>query len=154
MWDYGDIYGEHTVDVYYTYNQETRQMFSILEDLNESQYNQITEMEPSSATDSGRKASPIPSLAVEDSQNTCQGQIPKKPFIKIILLVKPMRQPHQLRDLYKSVKYTFYPFSLFDALQHSTLNTSLHSSSRRAMQILHASQGYFSRELVRRLHGM
>ncbi|CAG8475869.1 4585_t:CDS:2 [Paraglomus occultum] len=165
MWDSGDIYGEHTVDVYY--NQETRQMFSILEDLNEGQCNRITEMEPSGAIDSGGKpaasnnerantTSPnltiTSSLAVEDSQNMCQGQIPKKPFIKIILLVKPMRQPHQLRDLYVSEKHTFYPFSLFDALQHSTLNASLYSSSRRAMQILHASQGYFSRELVRRLH--
>ncbi|CAG8534199.1 4777_t:CDS:2 [Paraglomus brasilianum] len=150
MWDSGDIYGEHTVDVYY--NQETRQMFSILEDLDKGQYSRITETEPSGATDSGGKA-----VGNSNEQANARAKIKEHTLFSPMSDIPSNTTPSltvtspipSVADEESQMKYTFYPFSLFDALQHSTLNTSLHSSSRRAMQILHASQGYFSRELVR-----
>ncbi|CAG8551761.1 5132_t:CDS:2, partial [Paraglomus occultum] len=74
-----------------------------------------------------------------------------KPFIRVILIVKPMKQPHQIRNQYRSVSCILYPFNLFDALQHATFNACLYASSRRAMQILQASRTYFAQELVRHL---
>ncbi|CAB4385870.1 unnamed protein product [Rhizophagus irregularis] len=74
-----------------------------------------------------------------------------RPFIRIILIVKPMRQPHQIRGPYYSRLCMLYPFPLYDALQHATFNTSLYACSRRAMQILQASKTYFTQEVVRRL---
>ncbi|GBB97878.1 hypothetical protein RclHR1_00310006 [Rhizophagus clarus] len=77
-----------------------------------------------------------------------------RPFIRIILIVKPMRQPHQIRGPYYSRLCMLYPFPLYDALQHATFNTSLYACSRRAMQILQASKSYFTQELVRRLQNV
>ncbi|CAJ0905239.1 728_t:CDS:2, partial [Entrophospora sp. SA101] len=74
-----------------------------------------------------------------------------RPFIRIVLIVKPMRQPHQVREVYKSELCVLYPFPLYDALQHATFNTSLYAYSRRSMQILQASRIYFTGELVRLL---
>ncbi|CAG8438327.1 16758_t:CDS:10 [Funneliformis mosseae] len=74
-----------------------------------------------------------------------------RPFIRIIMIVKPMRQPHHIRGPYYSRLCMLYPFPLYDALQHATFNTSLYACSRRAMQILQASRTYFTQELVRHL---
>ncbi|KAG9295753.1 hypothetical protein G9A89_008981 [Geosiphon pyriformis] len=74
-----------------------------------------------------------------------------KPFIRVILIVKPMRQPHQIRETYQSEFCVLYPFHLFDAMQHATFNACLYASSRRAMQILQASRVYFTQDLVRYL---
>ncbi|CAG8696705.1 4185_t:CDS:2, partial [Gigaspora rosea] len=77
-----------------------------------------------------------------------------RPFIRVILIVKPMRQIHQISTSYQSRLCTLYPFSLYDALQHATFNTSLYACSRRSMQILQASRAYFAHELLRHLHSM
>ncbi|CAG8503544.1 4916_t:CDS:10 [Ambispora leptoticha] len=77
-----------------------------------------------------------------------------KPFIRVILIVKPMRQPHQIREPYRSGLCILYPFHLFDALQHATFNACLYASSRRAMQILQASKVYFTQDLVRYLQSL
>ncbi|CAG8598213.1 13974_t:CDS:2 [Cetraspora pellucida] len=77
-----------------------------------------------------------------------------RPFIRIILIVKPMRQIHQISMTYQSRLCMLYPFTLYDALQHATFNTSLYACSRRAMQILQASRTYFAQELLRRLQAM
>ncbi|CAG8738472.1 9957_t:CDS:1, partial [Ambispora leptoticha] len=55
---------------------------------------------------------------------------------------------------YQSRLCMLYPFTLYDALQHATFNTSLYASSRRAMQILQASRTYFAHELLGRLQTM
>ncbi|CAG8446494.1 13690_t:CDS:2 [Dentiscutata heterogama] len=77
-----------------------------------------------------------------------------RPFIRIILIVKPMRQIHQISTPYQSRLCTLYPFSLYDALQHATFNTSLYACSRQSMQILQASRTYFAHELLRHLQAM
>ncbi|CAG8658264.1 5298_t:CDS:1, partial [Acaulospora colombiana] len=77
-----------------------------------------------------------------------------RPFARIVLIVKPMRQPHQIRDAYVSGSCMLYPFPLYDALQHATFNASLYACSRRSMQILQASRVYFTRELVRHLQNI
>ncbi|CAG8660279.1 15917_t:CDS:2, partial [Racocetra persica] len=77
-----------------------------------------------------------------------------RPFIRIILIVKPMRQIHQISMPYQSRLCMLYPFTLYDALQHATFNTSLYACSRRAMQILQASRTYFAHELLGRLQTM
>ncbi|CAG8503218.1 24132_t:CDS:2 [Dentiscutata erythropus] len=77
-----------------------------------------------------------------------------RPFIRIILIVKPMRQIHQISTSFQSRLCTLYPFSLYDALQHATFNTSLYACSRRSMQILQASRAYFAHELLRHLQAM
>ncbi|CAG8568674.1 8487_t:CDS:2, partial [Acaulospora morrowiae] len=74
-----------------------------------------------------------------------------KPFVRIVFVVKPMRQPHQIRDPYYSTLCMLYPFPLYDSLQNAAFNTSLYACSRRAMQILQASRTYFTHELVQHL---
>ncbi|CAG8516368.1 6180_t:CDS:10 [Ambispora gerdemannii] len=97
----------------------------------------------------GETTSTAVASTVNGSFNTAANSM--KPFIRVILIVKPMRQPHQTREPYRSGLCILYPFHLFDALQHATFNACLYASSRRAMQILQASKVYFTQDLVRYL---
>ncbi|CAJ0828745.1 8513_t:CDS:10 [Entrophospora sp. SA101] len=132
IWDSSDIYNEQTIDIYL-----------------DLQTNQISFRKASTcgATSLGEETAPTMTSSISSFNiaNTI------RPFIRIVLIVKPMRQPHQVREVYKSELCVLYPFPLYDALQHATFNTSLYAYSRRSMQILQASRIYFTGELVRLL---
>ncbi|CAH1763740.1 6474_t:CDS:10 [Entrophospora sp. SA101] len=132
IWDSSDIYNEQTIDIYL--DLQTNQMYTMM-------------ASTCGATSLGEETAPTMTSSISSFNiaNTI------RPFIRIVLIVKPMRQPHQVREVYKSELCVLYPFPLYDALQHATFNTSLYAYSRRSMQILQASRIYFTGELVRLL---
>ncbi|CAJ0911172.1 19623_t:CDS:10 [Entrophospora sp. SA101] len=143
IWDSSDIYNEQTIDIYL--DLQTNQMYTMMG--HKEGKSSFRKASTCGATSLGEETAPTMTSSISSFNiaNTI------RPFIRIVLIVKPMRQPHQVREVYKSELCVLYPFPLYDALQHATFNTSLYAYSRRSMQILQASRIYFTGELVRLL---
>ncbi|RUS28798.1 hypothetical protein BC938DRAFT_481439 [Jimgerdemannia flammicorona] len=126
--DAKDVFPEDTVLITKGLDGSTTALFSNDADQPEALGDTDPEKSPSAP------ASPTSATATElvtQPQDTKKPQTP----IRIIFLVKPMRQATQNRNniAYNYHDFTFYPFHVFDILHHSVYNSSIYAPLRKMM---------------------
>lgn len=135
--DAKDVFPEDTVRITKRLDGSTTALFSSEEDVDQTESSIGAESDKllsafaslESTTES--LESTTSNVHVEQPKNEEKPQTP----IRIIFIVKPMRQATQNRNniAYNYHDFTFYPFHVFDILHHSVYNSSIYAPLRNMM---------------------